>query len=64
MNPNKLQEVRDLATFIEGMAEATTKERAAERLESAAKWLRKLTSYMCSQGYIGCRGENCQSDHK
>ena len=58
---DKIEEVRELAAFVEGYATSTDN----DKLYRAAEWLYKLSRDMCSQGYIGCNmGRGCSSDHK
>lgn len=65
MNPNSTEEVKELATFVEGMSAGTSFPNTKQKLERVAHWLSKLSSHVCAQGYIGCHGgKTCTSDHK
>ncbi len=55
------KEIRDLANYIKGMADALQN----AKLSEASEWLRKLSDNICGQGYIGCHGgKECDSNHK
>ena len=55
------EELKELAAYLKGMADALENEKMAR----ASDWLKKLSHYVCGQGYIGCPGgPNCGSDHK
>ena len=61
MTNNATEEVYELAHYLFGYAAATDD----DKLASAAKWMEKLSRYVCGQGYIRCSGgPNCDSDHK
>ena len=61
LRTNSVDEVKELATYLHGMADASDN----QRLCTAAEWLEKLSRYVCGQGYIGCHGgRECSSDHK
>lgn len=61
LRSNSVDEVKDLATYLQGMADATDN----QRICLAAEWLDKLSRQVCGQGYIGCHGgRECSSDHK
>ena len=58
---NAIDEIKRLASYVEGFAAA----QQSNQLARAAKWLEKLSRDVCGQGYIGCRGGyKCSSDHK
>lgn len=58
---NSVNEVRELAVYLQGMADISDN----EKLELAAEWMSKLSDHVCAHGYIGCEGgETCTSDHK
>lgn len=58
---NKQEEIKELATYIRGFADATQ----SERMFQASEWLYKLSKKVCGQGYIGCiGGKDCDSSHK
>jgi hypothetical protein len=62
---SEIQEIRELAIYLEGMAAAAHNEMHEATLSVASDWLKKLSRNVCSQGFIGCRGgENCESSHK
>lgn len=61
---NVIDEVRELATYTEGFADAVGMTRRT-RLHEAAIHLRRYSEVICGQGYPGCRGgPDCDSEHK
>lgn len=58
---NATTELKQVAIYVHGMADATSN----ERLAIAARWLERASQNVCAQGYFGCRaGSKCTSDHK
>lgn len=61
INGTPIDEIKELAIYVRGMADATEN----EMLHDASEWLEKLSEHICTQGYIGCKsGSHCTSDHK
>lgn len=68
---SKIEEVRDLASKLNGAAWAfrtmpsPDQRELASTLLAACNWLEKLSQHMCGAGFIGCNGgRDCGSDHK
>lgn len=58
---NAIEQLKELAAYVEGMADAQDN----DKLREAAKWLKKSSRNVCGQGFLGCNsGERCTSDHK
>lgn len=61
LRTNAVDEVKELAVYLRGMADGSQN----EKLCTASEWLEKLSDHVCGQGYIGCNGgRKCSSDHK
>lgn len=61
LRKNAVDEVSELAIYVTGFANGS----GDDKLKEVAKWLEKLSHYVCGQGYIGCSGGRmCGSDHK
>ena len=61
---NCLEELKVLAAYLEGYSDAMQKP-GAEKIQQAARWLRKLEKNICGAGYIGCHGgDKCTTEHK
>ncbi len=56
------EELQSLAAYLKGFADA----KENQQLRSSSEWLQKLSTQVCSQGYIGCYNVfgKCTSDHK
>lgn len=65
---NKREELREKQAWLRGVVDAmraNSKDCAlADRLNDIAGDLGEAASNICSQGYYGCRSDNCQADHK
>lgn len=65
MNPDPIEQLRELSIYLEGVAAVSKGDQHQERLNKAATWLRKASQNICGRGYFGCfGGPNCNSDHK
>ena len=65
---DKRETLRTRATFLLGVAEgielSAKPSMLTGEIKQAAYDLEKASDQMCSQGFYGCRGGECTSDHK
>lgn len=56
----KRKELKELAAYLQGYADANEN----EKIGQAAKFINGISPFICGQGFACNGGDNCSSDHK